>query len=258
MAAVSYQAIIYEKRGRTAYITLNRPGSLNAISATMREELREALCDFDLDDEVWLAIVSGAGPCFTVGADLKQFGQSRGPTTSRTDHYFLDHPVNWKPVVAAVHGYCYGNGLAFVAECDLVVATADARFCMVETKRGMPPITIYAQLASWMGSKRATEMILTGDPLSATDGHRLGLVNEVVATQPDLLPAAERLAERVLCNPPLAVRTAVQMSRTAALQSQIHREADLLFRNTRWQDWHDHKESIRAFLEKRQPMYIGK
>ncbi len=254
---MSQPDVIYEKSEKVAFITLNRPRALNALSGPMLEQLRDALRDFDQDPELWVAIVRGNGSAFCVGADVRQLAEGGGATSSRTGHYLLDAPLNWKPVIAAVHGYCYGYGLAFAAECDLVVAAEDARFCMVETRRGMPPVTISAQLAAWMGSKTVTEMILTGDPLAAEDAYRLGLVNRIVATREDLLPAAEELAQRILKNPPLAVRTAVQASRTAALQSQAHREAELLFRNTKWQEWADHKESVSAFLEKRAPDFKG-
>ncbi len=250
--------LLYEKAGKIAYITLNRPEVLNALSATMLADLKSALADFDNDDDLWVAIIGARGKSFCVGADVRSMGGGVKQTTSRTGHYLLDAPVNWKPVIATVQGYCYGYGLAFAAECDLIVATEDAGFCMVETRRGMPPVTISAQLATWMGSKRVTEMILTGDPLPAQDAYRLGLVNRVVATQEELRPAAEELAQRIMRNPPLGVRTGVQAARTSALQSEVHRTAELLFRNTRWQDWDDHKESIAAFLEHRPPVYTGK
>jgi enoyl-CoA hydratase/carnithine racemase len=250
--------LVYEKAGRIAYITLNRPEALNALNASMLADLKDALSDFDHDPDVWVAIVGGRGSAFCVGADLRQFGEGIRVTTSRTGHYLLDAPVNWKPVIATVHGYCYGYGLSFAAECDLIVATEDAGFCMVETRRGMPPVTISAQLAAWMGSKRVTEMILTGDPLPAQEAYRLGLVNRVVATPEELRPTAEELAQRIIKNPPLGVRTAVQASRTSALQSEAHREAELLFRNTRWQESEDHKESISAFLENRPPVFTGR
>ncbi|HKT72239.1 MAG TPA: enoyl-CoA hydratase-related protein [Steroidobacteraceae bacterium] len=252
------QGLIYEKDGRIARLTFNRPASLNAINASMSRQLKDALGDIDADPEVWLAILSGNGRCFCAGADVREGGQEFRQTTSRIDHYYLEAPVNWKPVIAAIHGYCYGAGLVLAAECDLIVATEDASFSIVETKLGMPAITISAQLAPWMGSKRITEMIVTGDPISADEAYRLGLVNQVVPSYEDLLPAADKLAQRILTNSPMAVRTAIQAARTSVYQSQTHRDAELIMRNTRWREWEDSKEGMRAFREKRLPQFKGR
>lgn len=252
------QSLIYEKDGRIARLTFNRPESLNAINASLSGELKEALSDFDADPDVWLAIVSGTGRCFCAGADVRQSGQQAPRTTSRVDHYYLDAPLNWKPVIAAIHGYCYGAGLVFAAECDMIVATEDATFSIVETKRGMPAVTLSAQLAPWMSSKKVTEMIVTGDPIPAADAYRLGLVNRLVPSYDDLLPAAEELAQRVLANPPMAVRTAIQQARTSVFQSQTYRDSEILFRNTQWREWEDYKEGMLAFREKRPPVFKGR
>jgi len=252
------QCLTYTKEGRIARITFNRPKSLNAINGRMSADLKDALSDFDTDPEVWVAIINGNGRAFCAGADVRESGRERRHPSSRVDHYYLDAPVNWKPVIAAVHGYCYGAGLVLAAECDLIVATQDASFSVVETKLGMPAVTLSAQLATWMGSKIVTEMIVTGDPVGAEEAYRRGLVNQLVPTQAELLPAADRLAQRILANSPMAVRTAIQAARTSVFQSQTYRDSELLFRNTRWREWEDCKEGMLAFREKRAPVFKGK
>ena len=165
---MSYQHITYETAGRIVYITLNRPESLNAMDEITTRELRTALGEFDSDPEAWVAILAGNG--------------------------------------RAVHGPCYGYGLSLAAECDAIIATQDAAFCLIETRLGMLPVTVFAHLSAWMGSKRLTEMIMTADPLMGAEAYRLGLVNQLVESRTDLIPAADDLARRILQNPPLSVR----------------------------------------------------
>ena len=252
------ETVTYQKVDRVAHITLNRPDALNAFNSELDQALREALSDFDLDPDLWIAIVSGNGRSFCAGHDLRQPSQAERLPSSRLVHYLLDAPVNWKPVIAAVHGHCYGFGLVFAAECDLVVATEDASFCVIETKRGIPSVTLFAQLAHSVGVKNATEMTLTAEPISASDAHRMGLVSRVVPSREDLIPAAEQLASEILQNPPLPVRVAVQAARTSVMNSAIMHEADLLLRNSGFKDWEDFGEGIRAFREGRLPEFKAK
>ena len=119
-------------------------------------------------------------------------------------------------------------------------------------------MTLFAQLAPWMGSKRLTEMILTGEPLSAQEAYQRGLVNRLVPTREELLPAAEELANKIVANPPIAVRTAVQLARTSAQQSKLHQDAATILRNCGWTKTEDYAEGRRAFREKRKPVYRGR
>jgi len=249
---MQFKTILYEKRDRIAYFTLNRPERLNAFNSQMREDLSAAFIDFDEDPEVWLGIVSGSGRCFSAGGDMKD---RHKPTSPRIDYHF-DHPANWKPMIAAIHSHCAGWGLNVAIDCDLLVATEDASFFAPEAKVGIPEGTLWARLWFWIGSKRATEMAITGDPMTGEEAYRRGLVSRLVEKQEELLPAAEALAKRILENPPMGVRTTIQASRRAV--QHVNRDAEILFENSRWREWEDYKEAVEAFKEKRKPVYKGR
>ncbi|MBI2871672.1 MAG: enoyl-CoA hydratase/isomerase family protein [Chloroflexi bacterium] len=258
-----YENVLYEVKGRIAYITLNRPQSLNAFNDPLESEVVQALREFDLEDEAWVAIISGAGRCFSAGADVKQ----RFAGTTRQERRaavvtrgggvdgFLGRTANWKPVIAAVHSYCLGVACSLTAECDLIVAAEDAQFGITELKRGIQGATIWARLWPNMASKVAAEMVLTGDPISAQEAYRMGLVNRLVP-KGQHVAGAEKLAERLMEVPPLAVRSSVRMLRFAPLK--LVADAELYARALRLNLTEDFEESAKAFVEKRKPVYKGR
>ena len=251
----------YHQDGRIAYITLNRPRSLNAVNQALERGLAQALHRFDVDDEAWVAILHGAGRAFCAGADVKE--RFYGSTAQERDRQwaagqspegFLGRTINWKPVIAAVHGHCLAWGLLIAAECDLVVATEDASFGLTETLRGFPGGPAWAKVQTFMPSKVATEMLLTGRSLPASELYRLGFINRL-APPGQHMEAARDLAAQVLEAPPLAVRAGVRVTRWPWIQSTAqadHYQAALHLHQTE-----DFQESARAFVEKRQPKYKG-
>ena len=146
-----YETMTYDRKGRTAYIMFNRPQALNAVNRQFEEDLHEALLEFDVDDEAWVAIIHGAGRAFCAGADIKQrfvemtpqesARRERGPNPEG----YLGRSINWKPVIAAVHGYALGAGIVIAAECDMIVASEDAKFGISETRRGLAGGRIWAK-----------------------------------------------------------------------------------------------------------------
>ncbi len=256
-----YETITYERKGKVGYITLNRPDSLNAVNDQLEEDLVAAYQEFDLDEEAWVAILHGAGRCFCAGADVKQrfHGSTREErqrrmTLGRSAEGYLGRTVNWKPVIAAVHSHCLGAGFSIALECDLIVASDDARFGITETKRGLPGGRVWAKLQTFMASKVATELLLVGDPIPAAELHRLGLINRLVPPGQHL-GAAEELAEKLLEAPPLAVRSGVRVSRWPWVRMVA--EADYYLQPLRLHLSEDFEESSRAFVEKRKPVYRG-
>ena len=262
---MSYETILYERKGKTVYITLNRPQVLNAITDTMNRELLEALGEFDADEEAWVAILSGKGRCFCSGADVKQrqlrpreeLVRLGGPAGVRTADGVLGlgRTVNWKPVIAAVRGYAIGAGFSMAMECDLIVAAEDTQFQIREVERGLGAPMHWAKAWFWGGGRLATEMGLTGGFLSAAEAYRLGLVNRLVPAD-QIVPEAERLAEQIMANPPLSVRSNVRVSRWYV--RRMMEEAEMYSQGLKLHLTEDFQESARAFLEKRKATYKGK
>lgn len=262
---MAYETILYERKGRIAYITLNRPDRLNAVTDQMAGEIIDAVHQFDSDPEAWLAIVSGSGRCFCSGADVHQrqlrpreeilkYGR---PAAVRPPGggLGLSETVNWKPAIAAVHGYAIGVGLAMAWDCDLVVAAEGTKFQIREIQRGVGGGPLWTSTWFWGGGRFANEVSLTDRKFTAEEGLRLGMFNRVVP--PDqLMPAAEALAAEVLANPPLSVRANVRVSRWYA--RQVRRDAEMYEQGLHLHLTEDYAESARAFAEKRQAVFQGK
>lgn len=251
--------VTYERQDRIAYITFNRPEVMNAVNLEVEEDLVAAYTQFDEDDEAWVAILHGAGRCFCAGADVKQrfaagikSGQMRDRAVGRSAEGYLGRAANWKPVIAAVHGHCLGAGMSIALECDLIVASEDARLAITETKRGIPGGRVWAKLQTFMASKVATELLLTGEPAPAAEFYRLGLINRLVPNGEHLTAAVE-LAEKLIAAPPLAVRSGVRVSRWPWTRAVA--EADYYVQAQRLHLTEDFAEATNSFVEKRKPVY---
>src|SRR3954468_7664725 len=206
---MSYEFATYEKRGRLAVVTLNRPEVMNALHLEAHLELKDIWEDFRDDPELWVAILTGAGErAFCAGNDLKA---TAGRTAAGTDVQGRARPPFGritrdfdcpKPMIAAVNGVAVGGGLELALACDIVVAADHARFGLPE-----PRVGLFAgaggihRLARQVPFKLALGLLLTGRIFGAEEAQRIGLVNEVVPA-PDLLGAAERWAAEILeCSP---------------------------------------------------------
>ncbi len=262
---MAYETIIYEKKDRIAYITLNRPRVLNALSGKLNRELHQALYDFRDDPDTWVAIVHGAGErAFSSGHDLKEdteagfqeqwqasFWRQREPT-------IYDTLQIWKPIIAAIHGYCLAGGLEIALACDIRIAAEDARFGMSEVLRALVPGGGGVQrLPRLVPLGLALELLLTGDMIDAQEAYRIGLVNKVVPMK-DLMPTAEKIARKMCDNGPLTVR-AIKESAMRGLDiplEQALRVNSLLTHINHTTE--DSMEGPKAFIEKRKPHYKGK
>ncbi len=208
--------VLYERDGHVTTITYNRPDALNAINGELRVELNAAWERFRDDDEAWVAIVTGAGRAFCVGADL---GDAAGAAGTWPGSFWEIPTVNsfesglevWKPTIAAVNGYCLGYGLTLVAACDFVIAADDAQFGMPEVRLGVPTIVGAMRLPRRIPMHHALELLLTGDRIDARRAADIGLASRVVSRD-DLLAEARVLADRLCQGAPLAVRAVKEMA----------------------------------------------
>lgn len=195
-------AVLYDKGegGRVAVLTLNRPEVRNAYDTSMRDALFEALTAVRDDPEIRIMILRGAGPAFSSGGDIQEFGSAPSPTAAREIRWRRDV---WgtlrslsKITIAAVHGMAVGGGFEMAMLCDRCLAARDARFSLPETGLGMIPGVAGTQtLPRLIGSGRATDLVLTGRWLTAAAAKRLGLVARVIAPE-RLFETARREARR--------------------------------------------------------------
>ena len=198
----------YETRGRVALLTIRRPEARNAVNGEVAKGMEAAIDRLEDDPEVWVGVLTGEGPVFSAGADLKALaaGDRVSLGTERGGFAGITRRQRTKPIIAAVDGPALAGGLEIVLACDLVVASGNARFGIPEVKRALVAAAGgLFRLPRALPRNVALEMGLTGDPISAERAHALGLVNELV--EPGAaVDAAIALAERIVTNAPLAVR----------------------------------------------------
>ena len=211
-------AVLYEKDGSVAIVSLNRPDMLNAYNVEMRDDLHEILQAVRDDPEVRVMILRGEGPAFSTGGDVSEFGSAPSPVRAREVRWQRD---NWglllrlpQPTIAAVHGYTVGGGMEMALLCDLCIAADDTVFFLPETGLGMIPGVGGTQTAPRaIGLGRALDMVLTGKRLKADQALQIGLVNQVVPLA-TLLTEAKSLAYTLSrCNP-----TVVALAKRAVRQ----------------------------------------
>ena len=249
--------IRYASRDRVATITFNRPEKLNAFNDFMVMRLARVLHEFDIDDAADVAILRGEGRAFCSGADvhqrqlrseedMKRHGGSQGWGAHAAD--LLTRAINWKPVIAAPHGFAVGLGLGMVLESELVVAEEGTRFQVTETSRGLAASRYWA-LLNYRGARSfATEVTLTGRFFTAEEALKAGIVDRV-APKGQHVEVATELAKQIAANPPLSVRATVRTRRW--YMDQAEREAYLQTVPLKLHLTEDFKESARAFAEKR-------
>lgn len=215
----------YQLDGHVATITYNRPEALNAVNADMRRALNAAFTRFREEEDAWVAIVTGAGKAFCAGADVRD---GAGATGEFAGTFWEKPTVNsfesgweiYKPVIAAVNGYCLGYGLTLVTWCDFVIASERAEFGFPEVRLGVPTIVGAIRLPQRINWQYAMEMLLTGERIGATRAREIGLAGWVVPHD-DLMDEARSLAARLVAAAPLAVRATKEVAVRAPSLSAV-------------------------------------
>jgi 2-(1,2-epoxy-1,2-dihydrophenyl)acetyl-CoA isomerase len=271
----SYELILFEQQGRTGIITMNRPEKLNAWTYALNAEMTSAIERCNDDPGIGAIVVTGAGRGFCAGADIGGFNRAikqqdasvNSPPQSRAEargeaaapaarpslaHFLRDS----KPIIAAVNGPSIGVGMTMTLPMDLRIASDQARFAMRFVRMGITPeVASTTYLPQIVGIANALELCLTGRIIDAQTALSMGLVSRVVA--PDqLLPEAVALAEEIAFNPMESVRAAKRMLHHHMVEQDL--DAVVKFEGKTIYGMYStagHKEAIRAFIEKRQPVF---
>jgi len=257
---MAFETILVETRGKVGLVTLNRPHALNALNATLVDELNAALDAFEADRNIACVVITGSDKAFAAGADIKEIQSLSYPQT-----YLDDFVATWdrvasrrKPLIAAVAGFALGGGCELALMCDIIIAADTARFGQPEIKVGVLPGSGGTQrLTRIVGKPKAMEMCLTGRLMDAAEAERAGLVARVVPAA-DLLAEALRTAETIASMSLPAVmmiKESINRAYETTLAEGIRFERRVfhaMFATA------DQKEGMAAFVDKRAPKFTNR
>jgi enoyl-CoA hydratase/carnithine racemase len=262
-AGLALANVLYVKKGRIAYVTVNRPKVLNALNTPTWSDLRKAFEDARDDTAIRGVVLTGAGDkAFIAGADISELAQVsavEAEQSSRFGQEVLNLIENLgKPVIAAVNGFALGGGCETAMACTIRIAVEAAKFGQPEVTLGLVPGGGGTQrLPRLVGKGRALQLILSGDMITAQEAYRIGLVNKIVPDA-ELIYYAEAILQKIASNAPIAIRFALEATNKGMETSQS--EGQLLEASYfgLCAGTEDKKEGTTAFLERRPPQFRGR
>lgn len=259
------EALLTFPAPKVVLITLNRPTKLNSLNAQLSADLATIWPWFDAEPGLLVAVVTGAGRAFCAGADLHAWKDRQAgagsplPKYSKEEsaRYMLTRRKGKKPVIAAVNGLAHGGGCEMITNCDLVVAAETAELCLPEVKRGVSPYAgALPRLIRTLGLQRASELALTGRPVTAQEAFTWGLVNRVVPLK-DVVPEAVKLASMIAANSP----DSVICTRAGLREGWYQADVEDAVQKTQDEEWTQLQkgenilEGLKAFAERRPPQW---
>lgn len=258
---MTYEFCSVEREGHLLWVTINRPQRMNALHPPANDELEKVFNDFAADDDLWVAILTGAGDkSFSAGNDLKYQAEGGKLWIPKTGFagITMRYDLN-KPVIAAVNGKALGGGFEIALACDLIIAVEDALFGLPEPKVGLVALMGGVQrLVRQLGQKQAMQMLLTAEPITAQRALALGIINQIVKPE-DLRAAAKAMAEKIMSCSPMSIKATKAMVQKGldqpTLQQAIeapYEEVKALFNSA------DFIEGPLAFAQKRAPQWKGR
>lgn len=258
---IRYSTLLAHKDNGLLTLTLNRPEKRNALTPAMIDELTRALESASGDPECGVILLTGAGDAFCAGMDLAHLEalSTKSPGEHRADSGQIAHLLRTlydlpRPTIAAVNGPAIAGGMGLATVCDFTIAIPEAKFGYTEVRIGFVPAIVSTFLRIQVGDKRARDLLLTGRLIQAQEACNLGLVTRLVPGG-DLMHEAHSLAHKLLENSPAAMQATKRLLSDHARQSLDDEIDAAIEANVTARSTEDFKEGIRAFLEKRRPVW---
>lgn len=259
-----YECMKFERDGKILNVIFNRPNALNAVNQKFHTELSSIFADLQRDADANVIVLTGAGKAFSVGGDIKEMQETAGtPVNSPASLWEAKKIINdllelQKPLIAKVNGHAIGLGATIALFCDLIIASENAKLGDPHVKVGIVAgdggAVIWPAL---IGICRAKEFLMTGDLIGAKDAERIGLINRAVP--PDRLDqTVKELASRLAYGPALAIQwTKASVNKTLKALTNLILDATLALEILSF-NTEDHQEAAKAFIEKREPKFVGR